>query len=158
MAQEYIEADCTLNDLIRETLDTPDGAIAFLTQSWIGGALGLMRQARRNAGLTQREVAERLHTTQSAIARMEHDRGGGVSLRRFANYIAACGYMPREVSLDRLDSARGAAHAEFDVAAPSPTLEAAAHGDDVRPRFTLEPVPIGAPSTRSEMARHAGGA
>ena len=50
----------------------------------------LIREARRRAGLTQRELAERLDTTQSAIARME--RGGTEpSYERVAEAVGACG-------------------------------------------------------------------
>ena len=50
----------------------------------------LIREARRRAGLTQRELAERLETTQSAIARLE--RGGTEpSYERVAEAARACG-------------------------------------------------------------------
>ena len=50
----------------------------------------LIREARRRAGLTQRELAERLDTTQSAIARLE--RGGTQpSYERVAEAVRACG-------------------------------------------------------------------
>ncbi len=51
----------------------------------------LLREARRRAGLTQRELAERLGTTQSSIARME----SGVVSPTFATLrcaIEACGF------------------------------------------------------------------
>jgi transcriptional regulator with XRE-family HTH domain len=50
----------------------------------------LIREARRRAGLTQRELAERLATTQSAIARLE---GGGTepSYERVVEAVRACG-------------------------------------------------------------------
>jgi transcriptional regulator with XRE-family HTH domain len=50
----------------------------------------LIREARRRAGLTQAELAERLGTTQSAIARLE--RGGTEpSYERVAHVAKACG-------------------------------------------------------------------
>ena len=50
----------------------------------------LIREARRRAGLTQAELAGRLSTTQSAIARLE--RGGTEpSYERVAQAVRACG-------------------------------------------------------------------
>ncbi len=50
----------------------------------------LIREARRRAGFTQDELAERLGTTQSAIARLE---GGGTepSYQRVDEAVRACG-------------------------------------------------------------------
>ena len=50
----------------------------------------LIREARRRSNLTKRELAQRLGTTQSAIARLE--RGGDEpSYERVAEAIRACG-------------------------------------------------------------------
>lgn len=50
----------------------------------------LVREARRRAGLTQAELAERAGTTQSAIARLE--RGvGSPTLERISELVQACG-------------------------------------------------------------------
>jgi transcriptional regulator with XRE-family HTH domain len=64
----------------------------------------LIREARRRAALTQRELAERLGTTQSAIARLE--RGGTEpSYERVAEAVRACGLdlVPQLLAADDAD-------------------------------------------------------
>lgn len=55
----------------------------------IGGEL--VREARRRAGLTQRELAERASTTQSAIARLESGRASP-SLEHVEWLLKLCGF------------------------------------------------------------------
>jgi transcriptional regulator with XRE-family HTH domain len=55
----------------------------------IGGEL--VREARRRAGLTQRELAERAGTTQSAIARQESGRTSP-SFEQVERLIKLCGF------------------------------------------------------------------
>ncbi len=62
-----------------------------LDLSRLGAMLHTIRQA---AGLTQAEVAEKLDTQQSAIARWEADTTGALSLENFARIAQACGYAP----------------------------------------------------------------
>jgi transcriptional regulator with XRE-family HTH domain len=50
----------------------------------------LVRQARRRAGLTQAELAARLETTQSAVARWESG-GATPSLESLRRIVQACG-------------------------------------------------------------------
>lgn len=50
----------------------------------------LIREARRRAGLSQAELAERAGTTQSAIARLERGRTSP-SVERTRELIRACG-------------------------------------------------------------------
>jgi transcriptional regulator with XRE-family HTH domain len=50
----------------------------------------LIREARRRAGLSQAELADRVGTTQSAIARLERGRTAP-SLERTRELIRACG-------------------------------------------------------------------
>lgn len=64
----------------------------------------LIREARRRAGLTQADLAERLGTTQSAIARLE--RGGTEpSYERVVEALRACGFdlLPRLLPADDAD-------------------------------------------------------
>ena len=55
----------------------------------IGGEL--VREARRRAGLTQRELAERAGTTQSAIARLESGRNS-TSFEQVERLLKLCGF------------------------------------------------------------------
>ena len=49
-----------------------------------------LNKARTKAKLSQKELAERLHTTQSVISRMESGRAN-VSLAKLQSYAEACG-------------------------------------------------------------------
>ena len=70
-----------------------------------GGSL--VREARRRAGLSQAELAARVGTTQSAIARLERGRASP-SFRRVRELVAACGLELR-VHLAPPDPVAGAA-------------------------------------------------
>lgn len=61
----------------------------------------LVREARKRAGLTQRELAERAGTTQSAIARLERDRTSP-SFDAVVRLVRLCGFR-LHVSLDPYD-------------------------------------------------------
>jgi DNA-binding transcriptional regulator YiaG len=98
----------TLADLIREDLtESLDTARAYLRQSWVSSAITGLWKLRRSAGLTQTEVAERMGTTQSAVARWERDDDGGMSLRRYIDYVLACGAVPMDVEFRPLEDVRG---------------------------------------------------
>jgi len=51
----------------------------------------LIREARRPAGLSQRELAGRLHTTQSVVARWESG-ATGPSFETVVRAVRACGF------------------------------------------------------------------
>lgn len=61
----------------------------------------MVREARRRAGLTQEELARRVGTTQSAIARIERGRTAP-SLERLRELVRACG-LDLELRLVPLD-------------------------------------------------------
>jgi predicted transcriptional regulator len=48
-----------------------------------------LSKARQKAGMTQREVADVMGTTQSVISRIE--RGANVSIETLERYVSACG-------------------------------------------------------------------
>lgn len=55
---------------------------------------GLIREARRHAGLTQRELARRAGTSQAAVSAYESG-GRSPSTRTLERLLAACGMRPR---------------------------------------------------------------
>lgn len=89
----------TIADLARQYLGEEGASAAYLRQSWLARTPSALRRARRAAGLTQQQLADRLSTTQSAIARLEADDGGSMSLRRVCDYAIACGALPLDIAL-----------------------------------------------------------
>lgn len=68
-----------------------EGAGEYLRTSWFYRAMEAIRETRLANGLTQAEVAAKIGTTQSAIARLENAHRGNFSLDRFLEYAWACG-------------------------------------------------------------------
>lgn len=78
-----------LADLIAENMKDPAFAAAYAEADAEYSVIEAMIRARAEAGLTQEALAERMGTTQSAVARLE---GGRVSptvdtLRRYAKAV-----------------------------------------------------------------------
>ncbi len=89
-----------LSELAREVLEESDeSAYAYLVQGWLSSAIEALYDARREAKLTQKEVAERLNTQQPDISRLERDDEGRVTLHRYIEYALACGVLPLNISL-----------------------------------------------------------
>jgi transcriptional regulator with XRE-family HTH domain len=86
----------------------------------------LIREARRRAGLTQQELAERLGTTQSALARIESG-GTEPAFRRVVGIVRACGLdlEPRLVEADDADWSVASRNLSLDVDARVRNHEAA---------------------------------
>ena len=86
----------------------------YLRQSWLSEAMRSLREARQQSGLTQKELAQRLNTTQSAIARLERDDEGRLALHRYVDYALACDRLPFDIGLESLENIRAfaIAHAE----------------------------------------------
>jgi transcriptional regulator with XRE-family HTH domain len=104
----------TVIDGARSMLDRDDErARAYLRASFLASATIALWNARQEAGLTQAELADRMGTRQSAIARMEADHSGSMSLHRYIDYCIACGVMPFDMRLENLDELR-----EFTQAQP----------------------------------------
>lgn len=106
--EENQVAQTSSDYLIQKLGDQDKGeefAIGFLRESFLTAAVNALFYMRQQAGLTQAQVAERLHTKQSAIARLEGDLDGGISLRRYAEFALACGMVPHDITFAPLASA-----------------------------------------------------
>lgn len=106
---EDIEITGTMSDyLVERLLDEEHGqeyAAEFLKADFLASVANALFTLRREVGLTQAQVAEQLHTKQSAIARLEADFDGAMSLRRLVDFALACGYIPHHVTFAPLETA-----------------------------------------------------
>lgn len=64
----------TLNDHIQELKQDPEFAELYAKQELINLVSQLVHQARKESNLSQQELAERVGTSQPAIARLESGR------------------------------------------------------------------------------------
>jgi transcriptional regulator with XRE-family HTH domain len=81
----------------KQILNEPDAAATYLRSSWFYRTMETIRNARLRNGLTQQDVADKLGTTQSAIARLENAHTGNFSLDRLLKYAWACGAAPLDL-------------------------------------------------------------
>ena len=105
--------------------------------------------ARRNAGLTQEQVAERMHTKQSVIARFEADKKGSMSFRRYVDFAIACGMMPRSLTLNPILEPIEALRNEVIARAGSQQAQQASTQEASQTvlQMSFEPVSVSFPST-----------
>ena len=96
----------SVRDFVRELLSTgsEEEVADYLTESFITSAMQSLVGARRQAGLTQAELAKRLNTSQPSVARLEADLDGGISLARYTRYLAHCGMVPLDLALVPIQS------------------------------------------------------
>ncbi len=80
----------TLAELLAKQLKDPEFAAAYAEADAEYSVIEQMLRARAAAGLTQEALAERLGTTQSAIARLESGRVSP-SVETLRKYAAATG-------------------------------------------------------------------
>lgn len=86
----------SLDDATRQFIDEDgESRRVYLRESWLAAAMATLYRARWGSGLTQVELAQRLGTTQSAIARLE--RSEDTKLSTFWDYLYACDVTPAEI-------------------------------------------------------------
>lgn len=100
----------TITDLIVQNLmDEKDNDLfigAYLKSGFLSSAVDALFYARRKAGLTQEEVAEKLGKKQAAIARWEADTDGKMSLRQYVELALAYGMVPLDITFVPINSLR----------------------------------------------------
>lgn len=100
----------TTADFITERLKDPIHGEAYfrayLRAGFLESAVNTLYQARRQADLTQAQLAERLNTGQAAIARLEDDTEGAMSLHRYVDFVMACGMIPYNIMYVPIDAVR----------------------------------------------------
>ncbi len=106
---EDIQVAGTMTDyLIQKFTDEEQGkefASEYFKSAFLASAVNALFYMRRQAGLTQAQVAERLNTKQSAVARLEGDFDGGISLHRYVDFALACDMVPHNITFAPLESA-----------------------------------------------------
>lgn len=98
-------ADVIAHELADERND-PAFVEEYLKAGFLSSAIDALFYARRQANLTQAQVAERLNTKQASIARLEADTSGSLTLRRYVEFALACGMVPLDITLAPIDSVR----------------------------------------------------
>jgi transcriptional regulator with XRE-family HTH domain len=100
MASDDLMDNGTVADSVRELLAAGgEAAQDYLKENFLIQAMLALFHARREAHLTQAQVAAQMGTKQSAITRWEKDFDGSITLRRYVEFALACGKMPFDISL-----------------------------------------------------------
>ena len=101
--------ETTKDVIVRELTDEKNGltfAREYLKADFLAAAVDALFYARRQAGLTQEQVAQKLGKKQEAIARWEADTEGKMSLRQYVEIALACDMIPLDIILESIDSVR----------------------------------------------------
>ena len=100
----------TTADFIAERLKDPTNGEAYfrayLRAGFLESTVNTLYEARRQAGLTQAQVAEKLNTGQAVIARLEDDTEGAMSLHRYVDFVMACGMIPYNIMYVPIEAVR----------------------------------------------------
>src|SRR5260370_4264444 len=100
----------TMADYITQKLKNEknglENAIEYLRSAFLSSAVDALFYARRKAGLTQEQVAQKLGKKQEAIARWESDTEGKMSLRQYFDLAIASGRVPLNIVLEPVESVR----------------------------------------------------
>jgi transcriptional regulator with XRE-family HTH domain len=137
---EEVQIAGTVSDyLVQKLSDEERGeefTVEYLRADFLAAAANALSTLRHKAGLTQAEVADQLHTKQSAIARLEADDDGAMSLRRYVDFALACGVIPHHFTFAPVDDARN-----FTIGQPETplTFENQLNWGNATFRLTLDP-------------------
>lgn len=83
----------TLDDVIKKNLKDPEFRKLYEKEQLINAIAQMVLQMRKNAGLTQLQLAKKAHTTQPVIARLESGKDSRTpSLDLLMKIAAATGF------------------------------------------------------------------
>lgn len=86
---------CNIGAMIAEAMKNPDFAQAWNAPDPEIEALDVVLKARKKAGISQQEIARRMHTSQAAVARIERlascDAKHSPKISSLQKYAAAMG-------------------------------------------------------------------
>ncbi len=93
--KEESEMSCDhIHKLPPEILNDPESFRIYLTEYTLLGMQLALEKARREAGFTEQELAQKLHWKVSKVKRYERDVGTHITLRSYVRWLAACGVVP----------------------------------------------------------------
>lgn len=100
----------TTADIILQELHDEENNSTFIKEylkaDFLSSAIDALFYARRQSNFTQTQVAEQLKTKQAAIARLEADTNGSLSLRRYVDFALACNMVPLNITLAPINLVR----------------------------------------------------
>ncbi len=119
----------SIADAVADALkESDESGRAYLRESWLAATMGLLRECRRRAGLTQVDIADLMGTKQPAIARLE--RADDTTLGRFWDYLSACGLAPLEIEAVPVSALRRYALADVDAPRTASEVNRWLHGEE----------------------------
>ena len=149
-----MEPTGTIEDSIRELLGSDDEAArAYLKESFLSEAILTLFHARRDAGLTQAQLAARLGVKQPTIARLERDFSGSVTLRRYVEVALACGVIPLDLALVPVEQLKQFAQEDPGAEKTAAAFNAWLAARQPMPLTAVEALQTSAPNTANELPK-----
>ncbi len=89
-----------IRNLPQEIVNDDQALREFIKTDWILSMMLNLEKVRKDSHYSQKDLAERLGTTQSVISRTESDSTGGISVRRYVEWLLACNVVPKELAVN----------------------------------------------------------
>lgn len=92
--------EIVIRNLPQEIVNDDQVLREFLKTDWILSTMLNLEKVRKDMHYSQKDLAERLGTTQSVVSRTESDSTGAISVRRYVEWLLACGVVPTELAVE----------------------------------------------------------
>ena len=89
-----------IRNVPQEIVNDDQALREFLKTDWILSTMLNLEKVRKDGHYSQRDLAQRLGTTQSVISRTESDSTGAISVRRYVEWLLACDVVPTELAME----------------------------------------------------------